>query len=58
MSARKHISIRAGRRATDVNGTTSFDRTNYFETMPSNQLELALGSKAIAWASSWKASTA
>ncbi|MGB6190855.1 MAG: insulinase family protein, partial [Terracidiphilus sp.] len=28
--------------ATDVNGTTSFDRTNYFETMPSNQLELAL----------------
>jgi zinc protease len=28
--------------ATDVNGTTDFDRTNYFETMPSNQLELAL----------------
>jgi zinc protease len=28
--------------ASDVNGTTSFDRTNYFETMPSNQLELAL----------------
>jgi zinc protease len=28
--------------ATDVNGTTSFDRTNYFQTMPSNQLELAL----------------
>ncbi len=28
--------------ATDVNGTTSFDRTNYFETMPANQLELAL----------------
>src|ERR1017187_747914 len=28
--------------ATDVNGTTSFDRTNYFETMPSNQLELAM----------------
>ncbi|TCK72496.1 M16 family metallopeptidase [Acidipila rosea] len=28
--------------ATDVNGTTNFDRTNYFETMPSNQLELAL----------------
>ena len=27
---------------TDINGTTSFDRTNYFETMPSNQLELAL----------------
>ncbi len=25
-----------------VNGTTDFDRTNYFETVPSNQLELAL----------------
>ena len=25
-----------------INGTTNFDRTNYFETMPSNQLELAL----------------
>jgi zinc protease len=28
--------------ATDINGTTSFDRTNYFETMPANQLEMAL----------------
>jgi zinc protease len=26
----------------DVNGTTSFDRTNYYEALPSNQLELAL----------------
>jgi zinc protease len=25
-----------------VNGTTDFDRTNYFETVPSNQLETAL----------------
>jgi predicted Zn-dependent peptidase len=25
-----------------LNGTTSFERTNYFETMPANQLELAL----------------
>lgn len=25
-----------------VNGTTDFDRTNYFETVPSNQLNLAL----------------
>jgi len=31
---------RAG--ASDINGTTDFDRTNYFETLPSNQLELAL----------------
>jgi zinc protease len=28
--------------ASDVNGTTANDRTNYFETVPSNQLELAL----------------
>jgi zinc protease len=28
--------------ATDVNGTTSIDRTNFFETVPKNQLELAL----------------
>jgi zinc protease len=28
--------------ATDINGTTWFDRTNYFETIPSNELELAL----------------
>ncbi|MBI2994052.1 MAG: insulinase family protein [Gammaproteobacteria bacterium] len=28
--------------ASDFNGTTDFDRTNYFETLPSNQLELAL----------------
>jgi zinc protease len=28
--------------ATMINGTTDFDRTNYFETMPANQLDLAL----------------
>jgi zinc protease len=28
--------------ASDINGTTEFDRTNYFETLPSNQVELAL----------------
>jgi zinc protease len=37
-----HIKTVQSAGATDVNGTTSFDRTNYFETMPSNQLELAL----------------
>ena len=31
---------RAG--ASNMNATTDFDRTNYFETLPSNQLELAL----------------
>jgi zinc protease len=37
-----HFKYVQGAGATDVNGTTSFDRTNYFETMPANQLELAL----------------
>jgi zinc protease len=37
-----HIKYVEGAGATDVNGTTDYDRTNYFETLPSNQLELAL----------------
>jgi zinc protease len=37
-----HIKYLEGAGATDINGTTSYDRTNYFETVPSNQLELAL----------------
>jgi zinc protease len=28
--------------ASNINGSTSFDYTNYYETLPSNQLELAL----------------
>jgi zinc protease len=31
-----------GRAGVDINGTTSWDRTNYFEQVPSNQVELAL----------------
>lgn len=31
-----------GRGGADINGTTWYDRTNYFEQVPSNQLELAL----------------
>ena len=31
-----------GRGGNDINGTTNWDRTNYFEQVPSNQLELAL----------------
>jgi zinc protease len=34
--------ILEGAGATDTNGTTSFDRTNYFETVPANQLETVL----------------
>lgn len=37
-----HFKYLEGAGATDINGTTDFDRTNYFETLPSNQLELAL----------------
>ncbi|MCS0660409.1 M16 family metallopeptidase [Massilia terrae] len=35
-------SLLEGAGATDSNGSTDFDRTNYFDTAPSNQLELAL----------------
>ena len=31
-----------GRGGSDINGTTTNDRTNYFEQIPSNQVELAL----------------
>src|SRR5437867_7441395 len=31
-----------GAGGSNINGTTDFDRTNYFETLPANQLELGL----------------
>ena len=37
-----HIKYLEQAGATDINGTTDFDRTNYFETIPANQLETAL----------------
>ena len=37
-----HFKHLAGVGATGINGTTDFDRTNYFETVPSNHLEMAL----------------
>jgi zinc protease len=37
-----HIRFLEAAGASDLNGTTDFDRTNYFEMLPSNQLELAL----------------
>src|SRR5271163_3484972 len=37
-----HFKYLEGAGATDINGTTNYDRTNYFETVPSNQLDLAL----------------
>jgi zinc protease len=41
----QHFALLEGagaRSGADINGTTSWDRTNYFEQLPSNQLELAL----------------
>src|SRR5687767_2672888 len=37
-----HFPLLEAAGATGVNGTTDYDRTNYFETVPSNQLDLAL----------------
>jgi zinc protease len=51
-AATKHVprgtadKLLEGAGATDSNGSTSFDRTNYFDTVPSNQLELALWTHA------------
>src|SRR3989454_6227295 len=36
-----HFQILEAAGASDINGTTDFDRTNYFETLPSDELELA-----------------
>jgi zinc protease len=37
-----HFRLIEGAGGSTINGTTDFDRTNYFETLPANQLELAL----------------
>src|SRR6267143_1529715 len=37
-----HFKMLEGAGASGINGTTDFDRTNYFETLPASQLELAL----------------
>jgi zinc protease len=37
-----HFKLLEGAGASDYNGTTDYDRTNYYETVPANQLELAL----------------
>lgn len=39
---RQHFKYLESAGVSDVNGSTSFDRTNYYETLPSNQLALAL----------------
>jgi zinc protease len=42
VQANEHFKLLEASGASDINGTTDFDRTNYFETLPSNRLELAL----------------
>jgi zinc protease len=42
VKANEHFRLLEAAGASDVNGTTDFDRTNYFETLPSNELELGL----------------
>ncbi len=42
VGAKAHFKYLEAAGASSINGTTDFDRTNYFETVPSNQLELAL----------------
>jgi zinc protease len=37
-----HFAMLEAAGATGINGTTDYDRTNYFETVPGNRLELAL----------------
>jgi zinc protease len=37
-----HFRLLEAAGGTNLNGTTNFDRTNYFETLPANQLELGL----------------
>ena len=48
-----HEYLRADREGRpQINGSTSTDRTNYYENVPSNAIELASGSRPTAWASS------
>jgi zinc protease len=42
VKANEHFKYLEGAGASDINGTTNNDRTNYFETLPANQLDLAL----------------
>ncbi len=42
VGAKAHFKYLEGAGGSSMNGTTDFDRTNYFETVPSNQTELAL----------------
>ena len=38
----RHFALLEAAGASDLNGTTNYDRTNYFEVVPAHQIELAL----------------
>jgi len=42
VAARQHFQVLESIGGTTLNGTTDFDRTNYFETVPANELETSL----------------
>src|SRR5580704_16640494 len=42
VKANEHFKYLEAAGASGINGTTNFDRTNYFETLPANQLDLGL----------------
>ena len=42
VKANEHFKYLEAAGASGINGTTNYDRTNYFETLPANQLELGL----------------
>jgi zinc protease len=42
VGAKAHVRYLEGAGASGINGSTNFDRTNYYETVPSNQVDLAL----------------
>src|SRR5690349_16348509 len=42
VKANEHFKLLEGAGSSEYNGTTDFDRTNYFETLPADQLALGL----------------
>jgi len=51
VGAKAHFQYLEAAGASDINGTTDFDRTNYFETLPPISSSWHSGWKAIAWLS-------
>src|SRR5262245_51291029 len=47
-----HFKLLEAAGASDINGTTAYDRTNYFQTVPTTSWNWRCGSSRIAWATS------